>query len=82
LYACFLVTFGVGAILAARESEPRAVRDFLGASLALCVLVLVASAIHLDRFKPEPVSVVWFAGFAVLAVAFGWGERISFRWTR
>src|SRR5438552_5432 len=52
LYGCFILTFSVGAALASRETEPIAVRDFVRASLALCVLVLVVSAIHFDRFKP------------------------------
>ncbi len=70
LYACFILTFAVGAILASRETEPRVIRDFVIASLSLCVLVLLASAPHLDRFKPAPVSVVWFALFSLGAVAF------------
>jgi hypothetical protein len=70
LYACFILTFAVGAVLAARETEPVAVRDFLVASLGLCVLVLLASSLHFDRFKAEPVTVAWFAAFAVGAVAF------------
>ena len=70
MYACFILTFAIGAALAARESEPRAVRDFLIASCALCVLVLLVSAVHVDRFKPEPVTLVWFAAFGILALAF------------
>jgi hypothetical protein len=79
LYACFFLTFAVGAALAARESEQRAIRDFLLASLGLCVLVLVASVLHLDRFKPEVVSVVWFALFSIGAVAFAAGVFVSLR---
>jgi hypothetical protein len=79
LYACFILTFAVGAVLAARESESRAVRDFLLASFTLCTLVLVASALHLDRFKPEVVTPLWFASFAVGAVAFGSGALLSWR---
>jgi hypothetical protein len=71
LYACFFLTFAVGAALAARESEERAVRDFLIASLGLCVLVLIASSLHLDRFKPEPITPIWFGVFLFGAVAFG-----------
>jgi hypothetical protein len=79
LYACFLLTFAIGAVLAARETEPRAIRDFLVASFSLCVLVLLASALHVDRFKSDPVTAVWFALFAVGAVAFGGGLLISRR---
>jgi len=67
LYACFLLTFAIGDVLAARESDVRAVRDFLIAALALCLLVLLVSAVHLDRFKPDPVTPIWFLFFA------GWG---------
>lgn len=71
VYGCFFVTFAVGALLASRETEPRSVAAFVLSSFVLAVLVLVASTLHVDRFKPEPISVIWFAGFAVAAVAFG-----------
>jgi peptidoglycan/LPS O-acetylase OafA/YrhL len=70
LYACFILTFAIGAALAARETSDRAIRDFLFASLGLAVLALVASALHIDRFKPEPVTTVWFSAFGVAAIAF------------
>jgi hypothetical protein len=70
LYGCFILTFAVGAALGARETSARAIRDFLIASLGLTVLVLMASALHLDRFKPEPVTVIWFAAFGLGAIAF------------
>ena len=70
LYAAFILTFAVGAALAARETSPLAIRTFVIASLALAVLVLIASALHVDRFKSEPVTVVWFATFGLGAVAF------------
>jgi hypothetical protein len=73
LYACFVLTFAVGAVLAARESSQRGIRDFLIASLSLSLLVLLASVLHLDRFKPEPVSVVWFGGFGLATAAFAGG---------
>jgi hypothetical protein len=73
LYACFILTFAVGAVLAARETSQRGIRDFLIASLSLSVLVLLVSGLHLDRFKPEPVTAVWFAGFGLAAVAFAGG---------
>jgi hypothetical protein len=72
LYACFVLTFAIGAALAARETDSRAIRDFLIASLSLCVLVLLASTLHLDRFKPAPISAAWFALFGCGALAFGW----------
>ncbi len=70
LYACFILTFAIGAVLAARETEPRVIRDFVIASLSLCVLVLLASVLHLDRFKPPPISVAWFALFGLGALIF------------
>lgn len=73
LYACFVLTFAIGAVLAARETEPRAIRDFLIASLSLCLLVLFASSLHFDRFKADPVTLAWFALFGLGAVAFGVG---------
>jgi hypothetical protein len=79
LYGCFFLTFAVGAALGARETEPRAIRDFLIASLGLCVLVLIASAVHFDRFKPEPVTTLWFAAFGIAAVAFAVGAVLQGR---
>lgn len=70
LYACFFLTFAVGAALAARETELRAIRNFTVSSLALMLLVLAASLLHLDRFKPQPVTWLWFASFALGACAF------------
>jgi hypothetical protein len=71
LYACFFLTFAAGAALAARETEPRAITTFILSSFVLMVLVLLASLLHLDRFKPEPVTSAWFAAFSVGAVVFG-----------
>jgi hypothetical protein len=79
LYACFILTFAVGALLAARETQQRAVRDFLIASLSLCVLVLVISAVHFDRFKQDGVTALWFGVFAVGAIAFAGGVLRSVR---
>jgi hypothetical protein len=81
IYGCFLLTFAVGAALAARETEARAIRDFLIASVSLCVLVLLASAIHFDRFKPEPVTTAWFVLFGAGVLAFGAGVVVSLRRT-
>jgi hypothetical protein len=78
LYACFFLTFGVGAALAARETDERAVRDFLIASFGLCVLVLIASSLHMDRFKPELITPIWFGAFVFGAVAFGSSLAVRF----
>jgi len=79
LYGCFILTFGLGDVLAARESDARAVRDFLIAACSLCLLVLLASALHLDRFKPEPVTPIWFLFFTFWGAVCGAGLA---RWVR
>jgi hypothetical protein len=71
LYACFFITFAVGATLAARETETRAIRAFAVSTLTLIVLVLLVSLLHLDRFKAEPVTLLWFGAFGLGACAFG-----------
>ena len=71
LYACFFLTFAISAALAARETEARSIRAFAGSTLTLMVLVLVASLLHFDRFKGEPVTWLWFGAFGVGACAFG-----------
>jgi hypothetical protein len=81
LYACFILTFAVGAALAARESSQRGIRDFLIASLCLCLLVLLVSGLHLDRFKAGPVTGVWFTLFGIGAVACAIGLAVQARTT-
>jgi hypothetical protein len=71
LYGCFLLTFAIGAALAMRETEVGAIRAFALSSLALLGLVLIASLLHLDRFKTEPVTWVWFGSLAFGVLAFG-----------
>jgi hypothetical protein len=75
LYGCFFLTFAIGAVLAARETSDVAIRDFLIASLVLAGLILLVSIVHVDRFKMEPVTIVWFGAFALAAGAFGTGLR-------
>jgi hypothetical protein len=79
VYAAFFLTFSVGAALAARETSARAIRDFLYASLGLTLLALLASALHLDRFKAAPVTAIWFAAFGLGAVAFAVGLAVQTR---
>ena len=67
LYACFILTFAVGALLAARETEPRVIRDYLIALLSLCVLALLVSVVHFDRFTQGPSTLAWFALFGLAA---------------
>jgi len=70
LYGCFFLALALGALLASREPSGVVVRNFLITSLTLTLLVLLASALHLPRFKPEPMSLVWFASFGAGAVVF------------
>jgi hypothetical protein len=79
VYAAFFLTFSVGAALAARETSARAIRDFLYASLGLTLLALLASALHLDRFKAAPVTAIWFAAFGLGAMAFAVGLAVQTR---
>lgn len=78
LYACFFLTFAVGAAMSARETESGARRAFLLSSASLMALVLVASLIHVDRFKPEPISVVWFSASVIGLVVFVVASAIEF----
>ncbi len=71
VYGCFFLTLALSAALAARESEARAVRGFALSSLALMMLALVASLVHIDRFKAEPVTWLWFIAFGLGLCVFG-----------
>jgi hypothetical protein len=82
VYGCFFLTFALGAGVAAGEVEPRAIRGFLLSTLALMVLVLLASGLHLDRFKAEPVTAIWFAAFGLGLVVFAGVLAISSRLTQ
>jgi hypothetical protein len=75
LYACFFLTFAIGAAFAARETQRKAISGFLVSSLALVALALLASVLHVDRFKPEPVTWVWFGALAMGVVAFSLALR-------
>jgi len=70
LYGCFFLSFAIGAALAAREESAVARRIFVLSSLALALCVLLASLLHLDRFRPNAASWVWFAAFGLIALAF------------
>ena len=45
--------------------------DSKGMSPFFVFWVLMASSLHLDRFKPGPATVIWFAFFALEALIFG-----------
>jgi hypothetical protein len=82
VYGCFFLTFALGAGLAAGEIEPRAIRGFLLSSLTLMGLVLLASGLHQDRFKAEPVSVVWFTVFSLGFLVFAGVLTVEWRLAR
>ena len=70
VYGAFFVTFGWP------RSSPRANRSrapFDSSSPRVScsgVLVLVVSILHFDRFKPEPVTWLWFAAWTIASVTF------------
>ncbi len=82
VYGCFFLTFALGAWVASGEVERRAVRGFLLSTFTLMALVLLASWLHVDRFKAEPVTVVWFAAFGLGLVVFAGVLGVSWRLTR
>ncbi len=71
LYSAFFITIALIAILAARESQREGTRILVFMLCALAVLVLVASVLHLPRFKPGAPTLIWFVFFIVQALAFG-----------
>jgi hypothetical protein len=70
VYACFLLGFALGALLAARECRTTAVRPFAIASAALALFVLIGSARHLDLFEHGLREWVWFGTCGLLGVLF------------
>ena len=79
VYGSFFLAFGVGALLAAFERRPAAVRPFLAGSLALLVCTLVTSLLHLDRFDLGPVRWAWFGGHVVGLALLGLGLAVLAR---
>jgi hypothetical protein len=71
VYGSFFVAFAAAGWLASSDAHPQAVRIVVIVLFTLAVLVLLASSLHLARFKPGPPSWLWFGGFALLGVVFG-----------
>ncbi len=71
LYSMFFISISLISVLAARERRWASVQLVVFMLGALAVLVLVASALHLDRFKPGPGTAIWFAFFVLEALTFG-----------
>jgi hypothetical protein len=65
VYGAFFLAFAVGALLAAYERRPAAVLPFLTGSVALPVLVLGTSLLHLDRFHHGAARWLWFGALVV-----------------
>jgi hypothetical protein len=70
VYGCFFLAFALAGALAAAEARVVPRRTVAGALLALAVLVLSGSLLHLARFKPGLASGLWFGGFTALGIAF------------
>ncbi|MBX6342494.1 MAG: hypothetical protein IRY97_08550 [Thermomicrobiaceae bacterium] len=70
LYASFFLGYALGGLLCAWEPRPSATLAVRVSAALLGLLVLVASAPHLDRFGSTRDVVVWFAAFAALGLAF------------
>lgn len=70
VYGAFLLSFAIGALLAARESRPSALRPLVAGTAVLAGLTLIGSSFHLDRFTPGPATAIWFGFFTIALVAF------------
>ncbi len=73
VYAAFFLAFAVGALVAAYERRPAAVRPFLIGSLALLVFSLATSLLHLERFHHGPARWLWFTLHVLGLALFSFG---------
>lgn len=71
LYAAFFLALALGAFLVSGESRPIPIRTFSFTSMMLTLLVLIASLLHLPKFKSGPETWVWFATFSIGLILFG-----------
>jgi hypothetical protein len=72
VYAAFFIAFAVGAVLSARERRAEALRPFAGGSLALLVLTLGVSLLHLARFDHGGIRWLWFTIHVLGVALFGY----------
>ena len=80
LYSAPFSSYGLGALLAAREPTLSGVRLYLLGTLAFGAGVLLASAQHLALFSSAHASDwLWFGAFGVATVALGAGAYFAFR---
>ena len=71
LYSGFFLSLSVVSVMAAREPRWEGVRVLAFIFATMAVLVLIVSVVHIDRFKSDASTVVWFVFFAAEAVVFG-----------
>jgi hypothetical protein len=72
VYSAWFITLAVACALAAREPDWDGARLVAVALLALAVLVVSVSLLHVARFKPGVPTLVWFGFFGAEALTFGW----------
>lgn len=74
VYSAFFLTFAVAALLAWREPRWEGVWIYLAANLGMFGLILLVSLLHSSRFKPGPITWLWYglwlAGVIAFAVPF------------
>ena len=78
LYSGHFITLAVVSAFAVREPRWDAVRIMVVTIMVLAVLVLAVSIVHLDRFKPNPSTLIWFIFFGAQAIGLGallWRRR-------
>lgn len=70
IYACFLLGFALGALLAAWEKRVLAIRPFAIASAAMPLFVIIASVRYLDLLRHGLREWTWFGTFSLLGLLF------------
>ena len=71
LYSGFAISLCVVSAMAVREPRWEGVRLLAFIFATLAVLVLIVSIVHINRFKSDASTVVWFVFFAAEAIVFG-----------
>ena len=78
-YAAIFLAFALGAVLAAGERRPQAVRAFALSSLNLVAVTAAVSLAHHAKFDGGPSTWVWVAGLAVGLAGFAVAGIASLR---
>ncbi len=71
LYSGLFISLCVVSAMAVREPRWEGVRLLVFIFATLAVLVLIISLVHINRFKSDASTVVWFVFFAAEAIVFG-----------